>query len=68
VTRTIEITVSPKGETTVTTRGFVGASCREASRFVEQALGQRLAERLSAEFHQGPVVEQSGRQRLDVGT
>ena len=38
--KTIEIIVSPKGETTVTTRGFSGSSCREASKFVEQALGQ----------------------------
>lgn len=66
--KTIEITVSPKGETSVATSGFVGASCREASRSIEQALGHRLTERLSAEFHQGPEVEQRGQQRLDAGT
>ncbi len=49
----IEITVSPDGETKVETRGFTGGECREASRFVEQALGQRTAETLTAEFHQG---------------
>ena len=37
--KTIEIIVSPNGETTITTRGFAGASCREASKFVEQTLG-----------------------------
>ena len=37
--KTIEITVGPKGETKVETRGFTGGECREASRFVEQALG-----------------------------
>ena len=36
--KTIEITVGPKGETTVRTSGFTGGECREASRFVEQAL------------------------------
>jgi len=41
--KTIEIIVSPKGETTVTTKGFVGSPCRDASKFVEQALGQRTA-------------------------
>ena len=50
--KTIEITVGPKGETTVRTAGFAGGECREASRFVEQALGRRTAETLTAEFHQ----------------
>ncbi|HPM83752.1 MAG TPA: DUF2997 domain-containing protein [Candidatus Anammoximicrobium sp.] len=51
MTKTIEIIVSPKGETTVTTKGFAGSSCREASKFVEQALGQRTGEQLTSEFH-----------------
>jgi len=51
MTKTIEIIVSPKGETTVTTKGFAGSSCREASKFVEQALGQRTGEQLTNEFH-----------------
>ena len=51
-TKTIEINVSPAGETTVQTRGFSGANCRDASRFVEEALGRPLEERLTAEFHQ----------------
>ena len=62
--RVIEITVSPQGETTVTTRGFAGSECREASRFVEQALGRRTAEALTAEFHQG----QQAARRLDQTT
>ena len=63
MTRTIEIIVTPKGETTVTTRGFAGQSCRDASRFIEQALGQRLDEQLTAEFHQAQAVEQHQQQR-----
>jgi hypothetical protein len=49
----IEITVSPTGESKVQTRGFTGSECKEASRFIEQALGQRTAETLTAEYHQG---------------
>ena len=50
--KTIEITVSPTGQTQVQTKGFIGGECREASRFVEEALGQRVSESLTAEFHQ----------------
>ena len=56
--KTIEITVGSKGETKVETRGFTGGECREASRFVEQALGTRSAETLTAEFHQGQPTGQ----------
>ena len=51
--KTIEITVSPDGQTEVETRGFIGGECRQASRFIEQALGRRTAETLTAEYHQG---------------
>ena len=47
--KTIEIVVSPKGETSVQTKGFAGSSCREASKFIEQALGQTTGEQLTAE-------------------
>ena len=60
--KTIVIIVSPTGETTVTTKGFTGASCREASKFIEQALGQRTGEQLTAEFHQAPDVQRRQRQ------
>ena len=60
--KTIEITVSPKGETTVTTKGFAGSSCRDASKFIEQALGQRSSERLTAEFHVSQPTLQSLRE------
>ena len=56
--RTIEIIVSPKGETTLTTKGFAGSPCQAASRFIEQALGQKTGERLTAEFYQGETVSQ----------
>ena len=60
----IDIVVDPRGEATVQTRGFTGGECREASKFVEQALGQRTAETLTAEFHQG---QQAG-QHLEQST
>ena len=56
--KTIEIIVSPKGETTVTTKGFTGSSCREASKFIEQALGLRTDERLTNEFHHVSEAQQ----------
>ena len=60
--KTIEIIVSPKGETTVTTRGFAGSSCRQASGFIEKTLGRRTSEQLTAEFHQQAVQQQSNQQ------
>ena len=60
--KTIEIIVNSKGEATVTTKGFAGQSCREASKFVETALGQRIGEQLTAEFHQVIEIQQGQRQ------
>lgn len=60
--KSIEITIGPKGETKVETKGFTGGECREASRFVEQALGRRTGERLTAEFHQGQQAGQELKQ------
>jgi len=56
--KTIEITVAPDGQSKVETKGFAGPECREASRFVEQALGQKTAEALTPEFHQGQRADQ----------
>jgi hypothetical protein len=47
----IEITVSPTGQTTVQTRGFAGSSCQAGSRFIEQALGEKVAEQPTAEMY-----------------
>jgi len=49
--KTIEITVSPKGETQVETAGFTGNECRDASKFIESALGKSVGETLKPEFH-----------------
>ena len=63
MSRTIEIIVTPEGRTTVRTLGFTGSTCREASKFLEEALGSRIAERLTAEFHQAVLAEEHQQQR-----
>ena len=57
--KTIEIIVSPKGETKLETKGFAGVECQQASRLVEQALGATAGEQLTAEFHSSQVVSQT---------
>lgn len=59
----IEITIHPNGQSTVETKGFTGATCRDASRFLEQALGQQTSEILKAEFHQQATSQQQIDQR-----
>ena len=58
----IEIVVSPEGQSRVVTRGFVGSSCREASQFLESALGRRVSEKLTTEFHQTQAAIQQARE------
>ena len=60
---TIEITISPTGQTQVETRGVAGSKCRDVSRFLEQALGKRTSETLTAEFHQQATEADRLRQR-----
>jgi hypothetical protein len=56
--KVIRVIVGPKGETRVETKGFSGGECREASRFIEQALGQPVGEQLTPEFYQTEATEQ----------
>ncbi len=58
----IEINVSPKGEATVQTKGFAGSQCRQASEFIEKALGRRTGEQVTAEFHQQVTDHQTNHQ------
>lgn len=48
--KVIQIVVSPTGNTSVETKGFAGGECREASKFIEQALGKQSEEKLTEEF------------------
>jgi hypothetical protein len=52
MSRIIEVVVSPKGETTVQTKGYAGGDCLQASKFLEQALGVASADRKTNEFYQ----------------
>ena len=49
--KTIEITVSPEGATSIKTSGFTGSSCRDATRDLERALGMSSRETLLPEFY-----------------
>ena len=49
--KTIVITVSPKGETQVETKGYTGSGCREASKFIESALGITTEDSLKPKFY-----------------
>lgn len=60
--RVIEVLVSPTGETTILTRGYTGADCLQASRFLEQALGPVTSEARTAEFYQAQENQQQLRQ------
>ena len=51
-TKTIEITVSPEGATSIKTSGFTGSSCRDATRDLERALGLAGKESLLPEYYQ----------------
>ena len=57
-TPSIQIDISPTGETKLQTSGFEGRHCQEASRFLEQALGDRTAETLTSEYYQIPSEQQ----------
>lgn len=63
MSKMIEVIVSPKGETRVETKGFIGGECREASKFVEEALGKRRQERMTPEFYQAQSVTHGVRQQ-----
>lgn len=56
--RVIEVLVSPQGETTVQTQGYIGRDCLQASQFLEEALGVVLAERKTTEFFQSQQAAQ----------
>ncbi len=58
----IEIIVTPTGETNIQTKGFAGAECRQASRFVEVALGQVTSDQPTSELHQSQTEQQLNQQ------
>lgn len=61
--KVIEVTVSPKGETKIETKGFAGSACKAASESLEKALGLKQSEKLTAEFYS----QQTQQQQLKEG-
>ena len=49
--RIIEVLVSPKGETTVQTKGYSGSECLGASKWLEKALGIATADHKTSEYY-----------------
>jgi hypothetical protein len=63
MSKTIEIIISPSGESLVETKGFVGGECRDASRFLQSTLGRTASEILTAEFHNAQVKQHNHLER-----
>ena len=57
--KTIEIVVSPQGESRVETKGFTGSECQKASQFLEMALGKQTTASLKPEFYAQTRIERS---------
>ena len=48
--KTITLIIAADGKTKVETHGFDGQACQAASKFIEQALGQKTAEQFKPEY------------------
>ena len=55
--KTIEITFSADGKFTVQARGFKGSSCHQATKALEEALGDVQSRRNTAEFYQSDAAK-----------
>ena len=58
--KTIEVIITPTGETKIETKGFSGSECKQASQF----LGQNVGEQHTPEYHQIHSVQQSNEQQI----
>lgn len=61
--RMIEVTVSPKGETSIQTKGYSGSECLQASKFLEQALGVAAKDVKTGEFYNATQTDQHVEQK-----
>ena len=61
--KTIEILINPRGQTTVQARGYTGSLCRDATEFIESALGERVSEQLTPDFYEAIRSKQEVEQR-----
>lgn len=61
----VTVEISPIGEVSVKTQGFTGATCKQATKALEAALGSTIQDDHTREFHQGaactlPQHQQAG--------
>ncbi|MGL4943769.1 MAG: DUF2997 domain-containing protein [Thermoguttaceae bacterium] len=62
--KTITLIIAPDGTTKVETNGFDGQSCKDASTFIEHALGHTTAEQFKSEyFHANNINQQQETQQ-----
>jgi hypothetical protein len=61
---TIQIIIDPLGQVRLQTKGFTGASCREASKSLEQALGLTESDRPTPELYQQAVSQEAERHKI----
>ena len=57
--RIIEVLVTPKGETTIETKGYAGGECLQASKFLEESLGIVTKEQHTSEYFQSSIAAQT---------
>ena len=63
--KTIEVSVSPTGAITIEAEGYTGATCEEATRFLEEALGPPDKRTRKAEFYRRKT-RTTNQQRLET--
>lgn len=63
MTKQIEIVIAPDGKSTVTTKGYTGSSCQDASKFLEKALGQVEADKKTADY----FADSNSQQQQEAG-
>jgi hypothetical protein len=61
---TIHIIIDPQGQVRLETKGFTGASCREASRSLEQALGLTESDQPTSELYQQATSQETERHKI----
>jgi predicted RNase H-like nuclease (RuvC/YqgF family) len=68
MTKIIEVIISPDGSTKIETKGFSGASCRDASRFIEQAWASESMSDSLPSFTRPSPHSKSHKEKPDMST
>jgi hypothetical protein len=61
--KTIEIIIDPQGKVRLQTKGYSGASCKDASKAIEQALGLVQTDQSTPEMYAQQSTDQHEQQR-----